>query len=360
MIQPSLRAVAAVVAAVITCWGARAGGADQAVMITLPAGVLPSAVGANGSMVAGGLRAGGGFYWMPTTGVVYIGGNYADGVSLDGRTIVGDALDRQNVEQAAIWLRSAEWRLLGSVVPNAAPCDALLSTALDTSNDGRVVVGLAWNGCNFARAFRWEESTGMVDLGSTVANRSSRANGVSGNGQVVVGWQEHSTGPRLGARWVGGRQTIFTGATEFVGEAWAANTDGTLIVGQLCRGGDSTDQSAWVWTPAAGVVCLPAPRIRLPLGNIGSAFDTSEDGRVIGGTQGFGLEREAVIWLDRAPHFLKDYLRANGVPDAFEGWVNTGAITAVSRDGRVVAGYGAGPRDFTGFIIILPSLGDAK
>ena len=53
----------------------------------------------------------------------------------------------------------------GSVVPNAVPCDALLSSASARSADGKVIVGLAWNGCNFARAFRWEESTGMVDLG---------------------------------------------------------------------------------------------------------------------------------------------------------------------------------------------------
>ncbi len=52
------------------------------------------------------------------------------------------------------------------IAPNAAPCDALLSSTYDISEDGKVIVGLAWNGCNFARAFRWEESTGMVDLGT--------------------------------------------------------------------------------------------------------------------------------------------------------------------------------------------------
>ena len=155
-------------------------------------------MGANGSMVVGSFRNGGGFYWMPTTGVVFVGGKNASSVSRDGKTIVGTAFD-QRVSQAAIWLRSAEWKVLGSVVPNAVPCDDLLSSAYDTSADGKVIVGLAWNGCNFARAFRWEESTGMVDLGSTVPGRSSRANGVSGNGRVVVGWQEHATGPRHGS-----------------------------------------------------------------------------------------------------------------------------------------------------------------
>lgn len=333
---------------------------DPAVMFSLADSALPSSVGANGSMVVGSFRNGGGFYWMPTTGVVFAGGKAVSSVSRDGRTIVGTAFDSQRRSQAAIWLRSAEWKLLGSVVPNAVPCDDLLSSSYGASADGKVVVGLAWNGCTFARAFRWEESTGMVDLGSTVADRSSRANGVSGDGRVVVGWQEHASGIRLGARWVDGRQTIFTGATEFVGEARAATTNGSIIVGQSCRYGDPADQSAWLWTPAGGVVCLPSPRIRLPLLYIGAAYAVSDDGRVIAGAQSFGLESEAVIWIDRVPHYLKDYLRANGVPDAFEGWVNTGGVFGMSRDGRVLVGSGAGPTDFTGFVVILPPLGDAK
>jgi probable HAF family extracellular repeat protein len=342
---------------------ARAHAQDQAVMITLQSGVQAADVNANGSVVIGTHRGpGGGFYWMPTTGDISVGGVEAGGVSLDGRTIVGTALDPQRKQQAAIWVRGTEWRLLGSVVPNAASCDALISSGYDVSADGKVVVGLAWDGCNFARAFRWEESTGMVDLGSTVSGRSSRANSVSGNGKVVIGWQEHAQGHRMGARWVDGRQTVFTGPgpAGSVGEAFAANTDGTIIVGGACRFGDGTDQSAWKWTPAGGMVCLPPPRLRLPLGSQGFAFSTSEDGRVIVGAQGFGLERESVIWIDGEPFYLKDYLRTHGVPNAFEDWVNTGAALSVSRDGRILVGFGAGPRDFTGYIVVLPPLGELK
>ena len=58
---------------------------NEALFIELPSGTLPSAVGAGGSIVVGGLRTGGGFYWMPTTGTVYIGGVSANDVSRDGR-----------------------------------------------------------------------------------------------------------------------------------------------------------------------------------------------------------------------------------------------------------------------------------
>ena len=330
---------------------------EKALLIELPDGALPRQISSSG-MVVGGLMPIGGFYWMPTTGVIYIGGKAADAVSRDGAAIAGTAFDGR-VSQAAIWQRAAEWRLLGSIVPNAQPCDDLLSSSWDSSDDGKVIVGLAWNGCTIARAFRWEESTGMVDLGSTVEGRGSRANGVSGDGKVVVGWQD--TLVRQGARWVDGKQVLFRGPGPdgLVGEAQAANRDGSIIVGQTCEfaGGANlfANQQAWTWTARDGVQCLQPPRVRPGANFIGIAQALSEDGRIIGGSQSFGLESEAVLWIDREPAYLKDYLRANGAPTAFEGWVNTGFVNGVSRDGRVLVGQGAGPRDFKGYIVILPS-----
>jgi hypothetical protein len=84
--------------------------------------------------------------------------------------------------------------------------------------------------------------------------------------------------------------------------------------------------------------------------------DTSEDGRVIGGAFSFGLESQSLVWIDGQVFFLKDYLRANGVPDAFEGWVNTGFVNGVSADGRILVGSGAGPRTFQGYMVVLPEL----
>jgi probable HAF family extracellular repeat protein len=336
-----------------------AGTEDKTLFIELPANVIPGSVSAGGAVVVGSYRVPpAGFFWMPTTRDIFIGGKGAAAVSRDGKVIVGTATDAQGREQAAIWLRAAEWRLLGSVVANPAPCDALISSSYDTSDDGTVIVGLAWNGCNFARAFRWEESTGMVDLGTTVAGRSSRANGVSGDGRVVVGWQEASTGPRQGARWIGGAQQLFTGPTGIVGEAHATNRDGSVVVGQTCLFATAQDplpqQSAWISTSEGEAQCLATPRQRPP-GFIGTALATNEDGRVVGGGHGFGLESESVLWIDRTPAYLRDFLRSHGVPNAFEGWVNTGYITDVSPDGRILVGYGAGRTDFQGYLVILGS-----
>jgi hypothetical protein len=83
-------------------------------------------------------------------------------------------------------------------------------------------------------------------------------------------------------------------------------------------------------------------------------YATSEDGRVVVGAFTFGLDSEALVWIDGEVHFLKDYLAANGLPDAFRGWVNTGFLTGVSGDGRTLVGYGAGPTGFQGYLVILP------
>jgi len=352
-------AMLAVAIALIAIGGSTAAD-DKAVFIQLPSGVLASAVSSSG-VVVGNLRPVGGIHWMPTSGDVFIGGISASSISRDGRVISGEALDANRIQQAAIWQRGTEWRLLGSIVPNAQPCDNLLSSVFGGNADGSVLVGLAWNGCRIARAFRWTEATGMVDLGSSVENQSSRADGVSGDGRVVVGFQEDSVGFRQAAKWIDGRQTVITGPDTFLGEANGTNGDGSIIVGQACRPATAGDQSAWMWTARDGVQCLPVPRRNFISreGNfIGLAQATSEDGRVIGGAHSFGLESESVIWIDRTPYFLKDYLRDHGVPNAFEGWVNTGFVTGMTRDGRVLVGYGAGVRDFTGFMVILPPLGE--
>jgi probable HAF family extracellular repeat protein len=326
---------------------------------------LPGGVSAAGAVVVGGLLSGGGFYWMPTTGAISIGGAFASKVSRDGHTIVGRAADSRGIMNAAIWLRAAEWKLLGSFGANATPCDASLSTATDTSSNGGVVVGLAWNGCNLSHAFRWEESTGMVDLGSSVAGRASLATGVSGDGKVVVGHQEQAGGFTQGARWVDGRQELFPGPDGFVGTANAANSDGSIVVGRICspaasRPTDQNFQSAWVWTMRDGTRCLRAPSLRVSPGPliIVEANATSDDGRVIGGGQNVGgsPDSDAVIWIDGTASYLKDYLRANGVPDAFERWINTGAITGISPDGRVLVGSGAALGGFRGYIVILGEL----
>jgi probable HAF family extracellular repeat protein len=325
------------------------------------AGALPAAVSASNLVVVGGLSGGGGFYWMPTRGVIFNGGVASEGVSGDGRTIVGVVQDAGRINQAGLWLQRAEWRLLGSFSPTAVPCGSDLSAAYDVSRDGQVIVGLAWDGCALAHAFRWTASTGMVDLGSSVPGKASLASGVSATGRAIVGYQEGATGYRQGARWLDGHEELMPGADGFVGQARATNIDGSIVVGQVCRPalGSEVDQSAWMWTAQDGTKCLPAPnKIPSPGPSIlVQANATSDDGQVIGGGQNVGgsSDSNAVIWIGGRPAYLKDFLRANGVPNAFSTWVNTGEITGISPDGRILVGWGAAALGFRGYIVFLGS-----
>ena len=336
-------------------------------------GALSAGVSASGTVV-GNLATGGAFYWMPTTGTIFIGGYQGMDVSLDGRTIVGIARDTRGIQQAGIWVRAAEWQLLGAPRPDAVPCLDFLSGAAGTSDDGRVIVGWAnvatseSNACASANshAFRWEASTGMTDLGSSVPGQSSQAKGVSGDGRVVVGSQRSSTGLPQGARWVDGRQELIPAATAlpggFVGTAHAANRDGSVVVGETCRllATSYLDfQAAWIWTASGGTQCLPAPMAIVPEGPnsppvVVRALATSLDGHVVVGEQGIGAtDTEAVIWIDRTAYYLKDYLRANGVPDAFQRWIKTGSLSDVTPDGRILVGNGSPIGGPNGYIVIL-------
>ena len=105
-------------------------------------------------------------------------------------------------------------------------------------------------------------------------------------------------------------------------------------------------------------------------GSVGNSYNyntyiraVSDDGRVMGGDIEFNIaqgDEESVIWFDGEPVYLRDYLRDNGYPDAFKDHANTGKITAVSADGRVLVGHNGGlfgAVNRWGFIIILPELG---
>ncbi len=62
-----------------------------------------------------------------------------------------------------------------------------------------------------------------------------------------------------------------------------------------------------------------------------------------------------------SPVYLRDYLRDHGYPDAFKDHANTGTITAVSADGRVLVGHNGGffgAVNLRGFIVILSGVGE--
>lgn len=310
-------------------------------LTSLGSGAQPTDVSADGSIVVGAS-----FRWTASSGIVGIGG--AGGhtsISRDGTTIAASAIDVVSGDiTAATWQGGTSWLNLGGL-PGQAPCGNDLSSGYGLSADGSVVVGLGWiTGCR-AHGFRWEQATGMVDLGSTVSGQSSRANGIAAaDTSVIIGWQDTAMA-RQGARWDSGVQSLFTFSGSPVGEATAVTPDASVVVG-LAAGGNQ----AWRWTAATGVQTLGV----LPGFNFtGMAFDVTNGGEVIVGTCGFGFDRDAFIWTQTMGMVkLDDYLTGLGLD--LSGW-DLGSATAISADGKVIAGWGQGPLSFIeGWVITLP------
>jgi len=349
MFKPSLKWCLA-----LSLYAGTAVAQDQPRFIPLDTDTYASGISADGSIVVGNYYSpdnplgGGGFYWTADTGTVPIGGTGVAGISADGTTIVGRANDAMGRENAAIWQGGTDWQLLGSFTPDEAPCDQLLSAAYAVNGDGSAIVGLGWNGCLQGHGFRWDAVTGMTDLGSLVATRGSRANAISDDGGVIVGWSDQATGFRQGARWVDDAWQWLDSEYGPVGEALGVNSSGSIIVGTACG---PLNQWAWYWTEETGVKCI--------VGTVAEPDktymnDLSDDGRVIGGSvrPEFQPYTEAVLWFKFEPVNLRQYLLDSGVSEV-QSW-SLSSVVAVSADGSVVAGTGIGPDlRLHGFVVIL-------
>ncbi len=304
---------------------------------------------ADGQVIVGSFLFGApSFRWTRDGGTEIIGGNGGLArVSRDGSTISGNLIvDGHN--EAALWLGGTDWMGLGGFSDTGCPD---FSNNYGISGDGSVIVGLGWEGCQ-ARAFRWEQSTGMVDLGSFIEGRSSRANAVNDDGSVVVGWDDAENGNRRGARWVNGVESLLienSNPALFLGEAQAVTPDGSVIVGGPAGPAQGQWTEAYLWTEADGgklIGSLPGG------GQLASsfAFVVSDDGTVAAGASGAQF-RNAFVWTQASGMLnFQDYLVALGVT-GLDGW-RLDTILGMSGDARSISGWGETPQGrITGWLV---------
>lgn len=284
------------------------------------------------------------FYWTEATGYLFPASGQVANVSGDGQICVGE-LQVDGVGVAATWVPGGDWTPLAAM-PGGESCDAFFSSgdALDT--DGDVAVGLAWvPGCR-AEAFRWTEDGGTTGLGRS-APSSSRAYDVSGDGSVIVGWDEHPDfGYRRPALW----QEGVSGPQHFVGEEPAGEASGVSTDGQRICG--TKDGFAFYYDQNAGLIDIGA----LPGETWGStATGVADDGTVVGfsGDPFFSFPA-AFIWTQQGGiQKLQERLVALGV-DVAGYYLYT--ATSVSADGRVIAGCAIDPSGFwfVPYVVRLP------
>lgn len=167
---------------------------------------------------------------------------------------------------------TGQWTALGNL---GQTVDNTTSGGYAISGDGNTVVGNSWadpasgNGYTvYAHGFVWNQTAGTTNLGSLFANinKSTRANAVSGNGDVIVGLQDFN-GPWKSAVW---RRNPAGGyfANEYLlvdpngsptdeynqlGECSAVTADGNWIGGE---GDFANNYQPWIWSESTGVINL--------------------------------------------------------------------------------------------------------
>jgi len=187
------------------------------------------------------------------------------------------------------------------------------------SGDGTVVVGQ-----NNSGGFSWTSGGGLQVLGSVAANAAS----LDGS---VIGGLVNNGGSEEAARLSGGIWTPLgglgpTGCDAFVSSTYGISADGSIVVG---LGWDGCSAGAFRWTESDGMVALPQDGP-----NSARANSISGDGMFVGGwDEGAGGQRRAALWDSN----FQETLVLAGQPGNAAG---AGEVWGINNDGSIFVGWG--------------------
>jgi probable HAF family extracellular repeat protein len=212
------------------------------------------------------------------------------------------------------------------------PGGSFHSEAHAVSADGQVIVGMSLAG-DGAQAFRWTETSGLVELGDLDGGIvDSRAFAVSSDGSVIAGRSAGPNGNRA-IRWTaaGGMADLglIPGSACGTSEARAISSDGVVVAGfNVC---DNGENRAFRWTQAGGMTALGDLAGGVTLSH---AYGISADGLIIVGDSHGSSGREAFHWTETG-----GMVGLGDLPgDPFASYAY-----AVSADGTVIVGQGSRP-----------------
>lgn len=167
-----------------------------------------------------------------------------------------------------------------------------------------------------------------TNLGFLSGGHLSVANGISGDGTVVVGGASDSTNTLQPVYWddsnVIHQLPLLAGTVD--GQAWGASFNGTIIIGTLADNTGASYAVIWTGGPSWSVALLV-----LPGGDSsGSAFSCSSDGTVVAGSYiaGLAVTSTPCVWVSGV-------FAALPLP----GSANDGTASGVSPDGTVIVGF---------------------
>ncbi|MBS0189332.1 MAG: hypothetical protein JSS51_14805 [Planctomycetes bacterium] len=348
---------ALVSAAAMTAWGA----APQ--FWNLGAGYEATGISDNGVIVGTDTFSNQYFMWTAGGGVSLIGGvGGNDGyggqakISRDGSRVGGTNINSDTGKgEAAIYnVGLGTWTNLGGI---GGTVDNSTSSGWGLSGDGQTLVGLGWTSGSEARAVRWTQGTGMVDMGTSSPGFASRANATNHNGTVIGGWQDNDNG-RQGAVWINGAQKLLFDNNGFaVSEALAVSSDGQWVTG-VAYGALSPYRYNTV-TEVLEYLPMVSGDFFFPTA-LGTAI--SDDGStIVGSVRDFGppFGAPGFIWRDGfGAMTLNEYFDSMGV--MYEDGFFFSAPLAMSGDGLTMSGYGISPTEgLVGWVVTVPTPGTA-
>lgn len=292
--------------------------------------------------------------WTPAAGLQQFtglpggrGGHMNDAAS-NGNFFCGIAFDAQGRSVACRWSGQNSITSLG-FLPNGSS-----SSAKAISDDGQAIAGSA-NSDSGSTGIYWTQAGGLVDIGDLPGGTYySTVEGMSGDGQVVVGWSRGADEFPRAFKWTpgGGMTNLGVLPTYIASHARGASLDGSVIVGS-CTRNDSVGQTiqAFRWTAAGGMQGLGW----LPGGQASRAYRVSNDGKVIVGTASSAtIPSDLFIWRENIGMMRFAYFLQSEYGIDISDW-NYFFISDISADGKAFSGYGRDANNrFMGWRIKLP------
>ena len=347
MPRPLAAAAAPSVTVAVAVLALAAAPATADITTLIPANSLMDGISATGT-AAGVFNAPQHIMWTPGGGAMPIGGGSPSAgqvkVSEDGLFICSSVVNLATgkEEMARYDVVAGTWTPLGGLGSSSGDST---SSGWGISGDVQSVVGLAWINAGTAHAAQWVASTNsVIDLGSTVAGNSSRANGVDFDGNVVVGWQDGNS--RQGAVWVNGVQELITRPDGSpAGEAYGVSANGRWVTGISFSSPFGT-ASTYVYDTQLNTVQI-IPNLSVGAGSRMAGTAVSDDGQmVVGGTWPLGPATFGNAFVWRAGIWtvpFTDYLAEIGVTPPAN--YTFSFITDMSDDGRWMVGWGRTPNN---------------
>ena len=204
------------------------------------------------------------------------------------------------------------------------PGGSVSSYGYGISNDGKVIVGSSISSYG-GIAFRWEAVNGITDIDDIInTTHYSQAYAANSDGSVVVGFATSSGSVTQAFRWTSGTGMVGLGflSGDNYSIAFDVNNDGSVIVGQSSSsGGDQAFRWASGVMTGLGYLDVSATH--------SYARAVSGDGTiVVGSSEGVGIY-EAFRWTSGTGMV--------GIGDLAGGGYNSNA-TNISTDGTVIVG----------------------